>query len=143
MLSKARKARKGNDDEDDNTDTDADKDGGELVPVYASEENLSSPHDIQNGLGGASAPFVAAIAGNYEVVTALIESVPDIAENPNKYFIHPNTGLTATLMLKILMGSFPNLPEPFKTALAMDKGSREEQMERYRLTLARLEEIQE
>ncbi|KIK66569.1 hypothetical protein GYMLUDRAFT_55744 [Collybiopsis luxurians FD-317 M1] len=143
MLSKARKARKGNDEEDDNTDTDADKDGGELVPVYASEENLSSPHDIQNGLGGASAPFVAAIAGNYEVVTALIESVPDIAENPNKYFMHHNTGLTATLMLKILVGSFPNLPEPFNTALAMDKGSREEQIERYRLTLARLEEIQE
>ncbi|KIK64251.1 hypothetical protein GYMLUDRAFT_241432 [Collybiopsis luxurians FD-317 M1] len=111
------------------------KDQGKL---YASDEVIQYRHKPDS----LNVPFLAAVMGNYEVFTAFLDCVPNISEDPSRYFEY--RGLKATTMLRQIVERFPNLPNHFNSAaVGNDKGVREECMQRYKLILGRLEEIQE
>ncbi|KAJ3811095.1 hypothetical protein F5876DRAFT_76148 [Lentinula aff. lateritia] len=112
--------------------------------IYSSEEVMRyAPHAQVQAIGF---PFVLALMGNLEVFTALLDCIPRISQNPHTYFEYEEVKLS--LILRAIIAKFPQLPEHISAAnsnlgITNDKTMDKEWMERYKLILYRLEEIQQ
>ncbi|KAJ3796138.1 hypothetical protein GGU11DRAFT_708090 [Lentinula aff. detonsa] len=90
-------------------------------------------------------PFTAALSGNLEVFTALLDCVPSLSRDPSLHF--ELGGMKLVVFLRAIIANFPQLPEHIvetnrMVGIVNDKSTEKEWMERYKLILYRLEEIQ-
>ncbi|KAJ3758965.1 hypothetical protein EV360DRAFT_42831 [Lentinula raphanica] len=115
--------------------------------IYSSDEAigyLGSPGQAQ--ARAANLPSSVALMGNLEVFTAFLDCIPRLSQNPSTYFAFGEVKLST--MLRIIVSNFPRLPAHILTmneqlGIVTDKSLELEWMERYRLILHRLEEIQQ
>ncbi|KAJ3742865.1 hypothetical protein DFH05DRAFT_1498301 [Lentinula detonsa] len=122
---------------------------GQMVRMILTKDIYSSEEAIRYGPQGqskTSLPFNVALMGNLEVFTAFLDCIPRLSQNPSIYFEYGRVKLSA--MLRVIVASFPRLPQHIssmntKLEIANDKIMEMEWLERYRLILYRLEEIQQ
>ncbi|KAJ3825794.1 hypothetical protein F5880DRAFT_1477601 [Lentinula raphanica] len=91
-------------------------------------------------------PFNTALSGNLEVFTAFLDCVPSLSRDPSSHF--EIGGKKLVMFLRAIIANFPQLPEHIAAinkamGIVVDDSTQKEWMERYRLILNRLEEIQQ